>query len=353
MSAVELEGVSKSYGSMRAVDRMDLTVESGEFVTLLGPSGCGKSTTLQMVAGFVRPSTGHVRIGERDCTRLAPHLRNVGMVFQNYALFPHMTLFGNIEFGLRMRRVPKAERSRLVAEAMALVRLDHLADRYPGQISGGQQQRVALARALVIQPDVLLLDEPFGALDKQLRDRMRVDLRSLQLRLGISMVFVTHDQDEALSMSDRIAVMSEGRIRQIGTPDDIYERPVDRFVAEFMGESNILSARVLSSAKGRTVVEVEGLRLALVGSHDPGAVLELMIRPEKIGLRLASLKDGAPRGQVVDLQYFGASVHYRVALKGGPVLSVIHRDAGLSDRVSPGTEISLNIPETLPIVVGP
>lgn len=353
MSTVELQEISKTYGAMRAVDGIHLAVGSGEFVTLLGPSGCGKSTTLQIIAGFVYPTTGRVQIGGRDCTHLAPHKRNVGMVFQNYALFPHMTIFGNVEFGLRMRKVAKAERARRVDEALAMVQLDHLAEQYPGRLSGGQQQRVALARALVIQPDLLLLDEPFGALDKQLRDRMRLDLRELQQRLGISMVFVTHDQDEALSMSDRIAVMSEGRIRQIGTPAEIYEQPANRFVAEFMGESNILSARVLSSDGGRTITEAAGIPLAIRGSHVPGTTITLMIRPEKIGLRPAAPDDAGLRGKVVDLQYFGASVHYQVAVVNGTRLAVIHHDAGPANRIPEGGDVTLNIPETLPFVVAP
>lgn len=350
MSAVELDGVSKNYGAVRAVDRLTLTVDSGAFVTLLGPSGCGKSTTLHMIAGFVQPTEGRVSMGDRDCTRLAPHRRNVGMVFQNYALFPHMTLAGNVEFGLRMRKVPKPERDQRVKDALALVQLDQLADRYPSQISGGQQQRVALARALVIRPDVLLLDEPFGALDKQLRDRMRVDLRVLQKRLGISLVFVTHDQDEALSMSDEIVVMSEGRVRQIGTPDEIYSQPANRFVAEFMGESNIVSARVLSCQDGWCQVEAAGLTLSLAGTHPPGASLDLLVRPERIGLRLAA--GGDAQGTVADLFFFGSNVHYRVTLRGGTDLSVIRPEAEASERFAPGTEVTIDVPESLPFVLG-
>ena len=211
MSSVELKSIVKKYGEVTAVASIDLSVESGEFVTLLGPSGCGKTTTLRMVAGFIRPTSGTLSIGDVDMTGVPPHQRTVGLVFQNYALFPHMTVRKNVEFGLKMQKVLTSERGPRVQEALELVQLEALGERMPGELSGGQQQRVALARALVIRPDVLLLDEPFGALDKQLRDHMRVELRELQQKLKISTLFVTHDQDEALSMSDRIVVMSEGR----------------------------------------------------------------------------------------------------------------------------------------------
>ncbi|MDA0962076.1 MAG: ABC transporter ATP-binding protein [Proteobacteria bacterium] len=350
MSAVDLESVVKRYGATTAVDWLDLSVESGEFVTLLGPSGCGKSTTLQMMAGFVTPSAGRIRIGGHDCTRQAPHRRNVGMVFQNYALFPHMTLQANVEFGLKMRGVAPAERARQAGEALALVGLDSFGDRYPGQISGGQQQRVALARALVIRPDVLLLDEPFGALDRQLRDRMRVELRDLQRRLGISLVFVTHDQDEALSMSDRIAVMSEGRLRQIGPPGEIYERPANRFVAEFMGQSNILNARALGPEGDRTLAEAGALRLSLAGAHPAGTRLEVLVRPEKIAL--ASDPGGGAGGRIASMQYFGAIVHYRVVLAGGTELSAILPQTGADGRLAPGDAVAVTIPPDAPFVLG-
>ncbi len=352
MSAVDLEAVVKRYGRVEAVAGVDLSVESGEFVTLLGPSGCGKTTTLQMIAGFVIPTSGQVRIGGRDCTRLAPHRRNVGMVFQNYALFPHMTLQDNVAFGLRMRGVPRAERDRRVGEALALVRLSDYADRYPGQISGGQQQRVALARALVIRPDVLLLDEPFGALDKHLRDRMRVDLRELQKQLGISLVFVTHDQEEALSMSDRIAVMEGGLIRQIGTPGDIYERPANRFVAEFMGESNILTARILSTSGSEAEADAGGMPLRLNGSGARGDAVTVMIRPEKIMLgRAGAAGAGGIPGRVAALQYFGSSVHYRIALDCGPELTVIRPEADPVSRLAVGDGVEVAIPPGIPFVI--
>ena len=352
MSAVELDGVDKRYGRVKAVAGVDLNVESGEFVTLLGPSGCGKTTTLQMIAGFVIPTAGKVRIGGRDCTRLAPHRRNVGMVFQNYALFPHMSLHDNIAFGLRMRGVPRAERDRRVLEALELVRLSEFGSRYPGQISGGQQQRVALARALVIRPDVLLLDEPFGALDKHLRDRMRVDLRELQKQLGISMVFVTHDQEEALSMSDRIAVMEGGSIRQIGSPSDIYERPANRFVAEFMGESNILLARIGATSEQCAEADASGVPLRVEGRHTPGAQVTLMIRPEKIAIGPAgSGGEGAIAGRVAALQYFGSSVHYLIALEGGQQLTAIRPESDPARRLAVGDTVAVDIPAGVPFVI--
>jgi len=249
-----------------------------------------------------------------------------------------------------MRGVAKAERRRRAGEALAVVQLTCLADRYPGQISGGQQQRVALARALVIQPDVLLLDEPFGALDKQLRDRMRIELRDLQRQLGISLIFVTHDQEEALSMSDRIAVLSEGRIRQLGTPDGIYRRPANRFVAEFMGHSNILPARVVEASGDRALVRAGGLLLAVSGRLSAGGDIELMIRPERIGIGPADA-GAAIRGRVAGMQYLGASLHYRVVVEGGTELSVVTPDPGEGRRV-PGDPVALAIPDGAPFVIG-
>jgi ABC-type Fe3+/spermidine/putrescine transport system ATPase subunit len=240
-AAIRLEQVTKTFdGKVVAVDAVTLDIAPGEFFSLLGPSGCGKTTSLRMIAGFEQPDSGRVHVGGQDITDVPVHRRDMGMVFQSYALFPHRTVAENVAFGLRMREVPKPEIARRVAAALAQVALTGLEERKPGQLSGGQQQRVALARALVIEPRVLLCDEPLGALDRKLRQQMQFELKELQQRLGVTLVFVTHDQEEALAMSDRIAVMNKGRVEQIGAPTEIYERPRTRFVADFIGEINLL-----------------------------------------------------------------------------------------------------------------
>ncbi len=261
-ATIKLEQVTKTFdGRVVAVDDVTLDIEAGEFFSLLGPSGCGKTTSLRMIAGFELPDSGRVHVGGRDITDLPVHRRDMGMVFQSYALFPHRTVAENVAFGLRMREVPKPEIGRRVKAALALVELTGLGDRKPAQLSGGQQQRVALARALVVEPPVLLCDEPLGALDRKLRQQMQFELKELQKRLGVTLVFVTHDQEEALAMSDRIAVMNKGRVEQVGAPTEIYERPRTRFVADFIGEINILEdgdrARALRPEKIRFVAEAE------------------------------------------------------------------------------------------------
>jgi ABC-type Fe3+/spermidine/putrescine transport system ATPase subunit len=263
---IKLERVTKSFdGRVVAVDDVTLDIAAGEFFALLGPSGCGKTTSLRMIAGFELPDSGRVHVAGRDITDLPVHRREMGMVFQSYALFPHRTVAENVAFGLRMRGVSKADISRRVAAALALVALTGLEERKPGQLSGGQQQRVALARALVVEPPVLLCDEPLGALDRKLRQQMQFELKELQQRLGVTLVFVTHDQEEALAMSDRIAVMNKGKVEQVGSPTEIYERPRTRFVADFIGEINLLDdtdrARALRPEKIRLVAE-PGARLA-------------------------------------------------------------------------------------------
>src|ERR1700742_1574971 len=283
MSGVTFERVSKVYGADTVVDDISLDVADGEFVVLLGPSGCGKTTTLRIVAGFVEPTAGHVRLGERDITALPPWKRNAGLVFQSYALFPHMTVAENVAFGLEMRKLPKAEMAPKIAEALRLVRLEHLADRLPRQLSGGQQQRVALARALVFRPDVLLLDEPLSNLDAKLRQDVRVEIRELQRKLGLTTVMVTHDQEEALTMADRLVVMSEGKIRQIGSQQDLYERPADKFVADFVGRSTFIDGRI--DGPGR-FVSAGGLVVASEGSGNGNASPAL--RPERLALMSAA-----------------------------------------------------------------
>ena len=256
---VELRQVVKRYGAFTAVQPMDLAVESGAFVTLLGPSGCGKTTTLRMIAGLAAPSDGDILIKGARVNDVPIHRRNLGLVFQNYALFPHKSVFDNVAFGLKYRSVAKADIARRVGRALELVQLPQMADRYPSQLSGGQQQRIALARAIVVEPDVLLLDEPLSALDANLREEMRVELKKIQDQLGITTIFVTHDQSEALAMSDKIVVMNEGSIEQEGSPEDVYTRPRSEFVARFLGNSNLLDGRVTARDTGTVRIEVDGM----------------------------------------------------------------------------------------------
>ena len=323
MTSVCLTSVSKAYGTVAAVDDLSFSADPGEFVTLLGPSGCGKTTTLRMVAGFVAPTAGRIEIGPRDVTHLAPNRRDVGLVFQSYALFPHMTVADNVAFGLKMRGLPRADRAPRVAEALGMVQLTGLERRYPRQLSGGQQQRVALARALVIKPQLLLLDEPFGALDKQLRDHMREELLALQRRLGIATLFVTHDQEEALALSDRVIVMNHGKVEQIGPPAEIYERPRSRFVAEFLGRSNLLQMHVTGISAGEVRLACGPLHVVLPGADNatPGQTVTAMIRPEAIGLTVEPLR-GTP-ARVVSVTYLGATIQARVAIENGPSLEVL------------------------------
>jgi putative spermidine/putrescine transport system ATP-binding protein len=281
-----------------AVDGVTLDIAAGEFFSLLGPSGCGKTTSLRMIAGFELPDSGRVHVAGRDITDLPVHKRDMGMVFQSYALFPHRTVAENVAFGLRMRDVPKPDIERRVEAALALVALTGLEERKPGQLSGGQQQRVALARALVVEPPVLLCDEPLGALDRKLRQQMQFELKELQKRLGVTLVFVTHDQEEALAMSDRIAVMNRGKVEQVGAPTEIYERPRTRFVADFIGEINIL--------------EEAGLARAL--------------RPEKI--RLVPASDARVAGTVETANFLGGSTLYRIRAADGRALLVRETHAG-------------------------
>src|SRR5271156_4774080 len=243
-ASVRLSELTKLYGATRAVDRLSLSIAPGNMVALLGPSGCGKTTTLRMIAGLIEPNAGDIFIDDRRITRVPVHRRNIGMLFQNYALFPHMTVAENVAFGLEARRLPRAETASRVAGALQLVQLDGYADRMPAQLSGGQQQRVALARCLVVEPALLLLDEPLGALDKSLRESMQVELRALQRRLGITTIMVTHDQEEALTLADQVAIMRNGQLEQLGSPTEVYQQPVSRFVAGFIGVSNFFRGRV-------------------------------------------------------------------------------------------------------------
>jgi spermidine/putrescine transport system ATP-binding protein len=313
--AVRLEGVRKRYGDTEAVAGVSLEVRDGEFFSLLGPSGCGKTTLLRMIAGFDEPDEGRILIAGQDMRGVPPYRRPVNTVFQNYALFPHMSVEQNIAFGLRMKRMPKAEIDRRVAWALELVNMQGLGKRRPNQLSGGQKQRVALARALVNEPEVLLLDEPLSALDLKLRQELRVELMNLQERLGITFIFVTHDQEEALVMSDRIAVMNRGKVEQVGAAEDVYELPRTPFVARFLGDSNLIPATALEPRKVRT-----SLGEFILDEEDtltPGQEVLLSIRPEKI--RLFREKPNLPnvfQARVDDIIYTGAENHYLLEASG-------------------------------------
>jgi ABC-type Fe3+/spermidine/putrescine transport system ATPase subunit len=330
MPHVQLRGIRKAFGALPVLRDCDLGVQKGEVMTLLGPSGCGKTTLLRTIAGFVAPDAGSVSIGGRDVTWQPPNRRAVGMVFQHYALFPHMTVFQNVAYGLRVRRLARAEIERRVRPALELVELGGLAQRWPAQLSGGQQQRVALARVLVLEPEVLLLDEPFGALDAKLRQAMQVDLRRLVRRLGITTVFVTHDQDEALTLSDRIAVMRSGVIEQVGTPLEIYDGPATPYVADFVGQSNLLAGE----ARDGRVELGPGVRLP---TERAGRVT-VVIRPEHLAVRPDGPGPGWP-GTLTFVKHAGATTEYQVDAGEGTTLRVLAmRDAGgpvlvVGDRV--------------------
>ncbi len=315
-AGLALAGIQKSYGAVAVLHGLDLDVRPGELLTLLGPSGSGKTTLLKVVAGFEPASAGRVALAGRDLTRLRASRRGIGMVFQNYALFPHMTVQANVAFPLDMRRRSRAETSRRVDEVLALVNLGDFAGRFPRQLSGGQQQRVALARAVVFEPQLLLLDEPFGALDRKLREAMQLEVRALQRRLGITTIFITHDQDEALVMSDRIAVMNAGRIEQLGTPTEVYDRPATAFAAGFMGESNLYPGVMGGSGQVRLD---NGLMLVAETTLPPGTRVGAMIRPE----RMAGGADGIQlQGTVADAVYVGVAWKYRLVLQNGAEMLV-------------------------------
>ncbi len=311
--AIRLTGLTKQFGSVTAVDHVDLEIAEGEFFSMLGPSGSGKTTVLRLIAGFEQPTSGAIELFGQDVTRTPPFDRDVNTVFQDYALFPHMNVLDNVAYGLRVRGVRRAERRDRAIRALAAVRLEALADRKPAQLSGGQRQRVALARATVVEPKVLLLDEPLGALDLKLREQMQVELKQIQRELGITFIFVTHDQEEALTLSDRIAVFHDGRIEQLGSPRELYEQPGSRFVADFVGTTNLFDERAAAALLGRT------------GEHS--------IRPEKLVLA-AEAASGmrSAAGVVVESIYLGSGIRRVVDLDDGPRISVLERN----DRTQSG-----------------
>lgn len=341
MTHLRLERVSKRYGTVSALDGIDLEIQSGELLTLLGPSGCGKTTVLRLVAGFVAPSEGRILIEGRDVTRLVPNRRGIGMVFQNYALFPHLTVARNIAFGLEERGAPRSTISKRVAELLALVRLPDAAERFPAELSGGQQQRVALARAIAYAPKVLLMDEPLGALDLKLREIMQIEIRDIQRELGITTLYVTHDQTEAMRISDRIAVMHAGRIEQLGLPSEIYRDPATRFVADFLGRINLFPGRLVSVAGDKVLV-----RLGIADLHLPrrvnvaaGVEVTLGIRPDAISIGFDREQVVSLRGKLVERAFLGSFTELRVRLSDGSLLLAEVKPDGYPGEI--GQEITL------------
>ncbi|HEV8338042.1 MAG TPA: ABC transporter ATP-binding protein [bacterium] len=356
MAFLEIANIQKRFAQTTAVEQVDLEVTRGEFVSFLGPSGCGKSTTLRIIAGFESPSAGVIRLDGVDITRRPPNQRHVGMVFQSYALFPNMTIAQNVGFGLKVAKKPAAEIARRVDEMLNLIKLPALGHRYPYQLSGGQQQRVALARALAIQPQVLLLDEPLSALDAKIRVSLRNEIRSIQRKLDITTIYVTHDQEEALSLSDRIAVMNEGRVEQVGTPFEIYNFPRTAFVAAFVGTLNILHGHVADPAQGKIVVDGQELMASRGLEHARmGDVCSVALRPEVVSLGEAAKDGNQMRGTVEDVNFLGSIVRIRLRLKdnvisldtfNNPRLSLPERGQTLTVNFSPEAVLVLEAPSS-------
>ena len=335
--SIRLDRVSKRFdhtvkGEVYAVREVSLAVAEGELLTLLGPSGCGKSTTLRMIAGFEEPSEGKISIDDRDVTHVLPNRRGIGFVFQNYALFPHLSVFENVAYGLRVQRKSGAEITRAVSEVLELVGLARYKRQHPHQLSGGEQQRVALARAVVFQPKVLLFDEPLSNLDAKLRVEMREQIRTLQKRIGITTVYVTHDQEEAMAISDRIAVMERGQVVQDGSAQELYYRPATEFVARFIGRTNLLEARIVSAAE----IEIKGARIAFVSGKAPGSTVMIVVRPEMITLK----PDGSAGGRIVQRTFLGEKTDYQVALRG-TVLQVTTSGQSVAGLLEPGAAVSV------------
>jgi putative spermidine/putrescine transport system ATP-binding protein len=339
---IRLEGLTRRYGSVVALDELDLDIAGGEFLALLGPSGCGKTTALRAIAGFDRPDAGRVLLDGRDITDVPANKRDMGMVFQAYSLFPNLTVTQNVAFGLRVRRRPPAEQTRRAGELLELVGLADRGNRYPHQLSGGQQQRVALARALAVSPQVLLLDEPLSALDAQVRVQLREEIRRIQLELGITTVFVTHDQAEALSVADRVGVLRDGRLEQVASPDDLYERPATAFVAEFVGTMNRLPAALSDGG-----VQFLGTRRPVSGAVPPSGAVVALVRPES----LLVAADPAGTGRIVTRTFSGASTRVLVALPDGVEVRVDVASA-VSGELTPGTAVSVT-PAERPVLAVP
>jgi spermidine/putrescine ABC transporter ATP-binding subunit len=351
-AALRLAELTKIFGATRAVDRVSLGIEPGSMVALLGPSGCGKTTTLRMIAGLLQPNAGEIYLDGVPISRMPVHRRKIGMLFQNYALFPHMTVAQNIAFGLEMRHMPRATIAQRVDEVLQLVQLAGFGERMPSQLSGGQQQRVALARAIVIEPALLLLDEPLGALDKSLRQSMQVELRALQRRLGITTVMVTHDQDEALTLADRIVIMRDGQIEQVGPPEEVYQHPLSRFTASFLGASNFFRGRVTRTESGTLEVTIpDGPTLSLRTSREVGGEVSVALRPEAIAVDLCGnaaahqAVNGTP-ALVEQLVYHGFVTHLHLRLPNGdPFLAYLQHGTDLAEKaIAPGRRVFAHWP---------
>ncbi len=346
-ASISLQGLSKHFGDLIAVDDVDLEVEAGTLICLLGPSGCGKTTTLRMIAGFEEPTAGKVFIGDEDVTNLPPYVRPTGMVFQSYALFPHMSVYDNIAYGLRAQGFPGDEIEQRVEDAIALMELEGHEEKSPPQLSGGQQQRVALARALVIRPKVLLFDEPLSNLDAKLRVRMRGEIREIQGQLGITSVYVTHDQEEAFSIADQIAIMSKGKLAQLGTPRELYHQPADRFVADFVGLSNIVPVEVAESSADGATIRVFGQTIrSRRPPRDPEGRTSIVLRPE--ALQIAKANGHGVPARVRTLAYIGPLVRYTVAVEDGTELTVDLSNPGPDEFFSEGTPVSVQLPDEVP-----
>jgi spermidine/putrescine transport system ATP-binding protein len=344
---IELSKLTKQFAEVTAVAGIDLHVPGGEFFSLLGPSGCGKTTTLRMIAGFEQPTSGQILLDGADVAYTPPHHRNVNTVFQNYALFPHLNVFDNIAFGLRRAKRPKSEIKERVGQSLELVQLAGYERRKSSQLSGGQQQRVALARALVLNPAVLLLDEPLGALDAKLRKALQIELKSLQQEVGITFLYVTHDQEEALTMSDRLAVMNGGHIEQVGAPQDVYEDPETLFVADFLGVSNLMEARVVSAGTHACRVAVDGYELETRGTNqDVIGAAKIVIRPERIELEAHGAASGPNRvpGMVERVVYVGSAVQVIVRAATGESLQALVQNKGTGLGFEQGTPVQLHLP---------
>ncbi len=353
MSSVNLSNITKKFGDFTAVKELDLIINEGEFFTFLGPSGCGKTTTLRIIAGFYYPSKGKVKFNDRDMTTVSPEKRNTGMVFQNYALFPHMTVFENVAFGLKVRKTKKPEIKRRVEDVLEKVYLKQFIDRQVSQLSGGQQQRVALARALVIEPDILLLDEPLSNLDARLRDEMRNEILRLQREYGITTVYVTHDQVEALSMSDRIAVFNAGKCQQIGSPTEIYNQPVNDFVAEFIGETNLFDVELESDEPEKLRFFNSSLDTNIYVDNTPKQIaacqendqLRMSIRPEAIDVKkTVSENENTIQGKVKMVQFTGEAVHTFIELNENITLKATDLNRGPSTYLNEGEEVYVRLP---------
>lgn len=339
MSFLRLEGLVKKFGDFVAVEDMNLNIEKGEFVSLLGPSGCGKTTTLQMIAGFLTPTEGKIFINDKDITHVKPNKRNLGIVFQSYALFHHMTIFDNVSFGLEMRKIEKKDRDERVRETLSLVHLEDFSHRFPRELSGGQQQRVALARALVIQPEVLLLDEPLSALDAKIREDMQIELRTIQRTLGTTTILVTHDQSEAMAMSDRIAVMNKARLAQVDEPFTIYENPGDSFVTGFLGKSNMFTGVVKDNSDGISAIDVSGVQFLSKGeAAEQGKSVNVSIRPEKI--KFVEVSKGVINGVVKAQIFLGNQWVFLVDTSLGE-FNVINLNSG-QGKAEEGDKVGLN-----------